>query len=144
MRTWEKKYLKKASKSFISSTFWTEKSGLVAALATINIMKKEKTYKKVINIGKKIKNIWKKKSEKYKIPIDIYGLDSIPCFRILTKNSNKYKTLFTQEMLKSKILATNQIYVSIVHNDKLLKKYEIVLEKIFHKIKQCEDIKLYT
>ena len=138
----KKKYLKQASKSFISSTFWTEKSGLTAALATIDIMNKDKTFKKIIATGKKIKNIWKKISQKYKIPISIYGLDSIPCFKILSKHSNKYKTLITQEMLKKKILASNQIYVSIVHNDKLLKKYEIILDKIFYKIKKCEEKKL--
>ena len=38
----KKKYLKKASRSFISSTFWTENSGFVAALKTIEIMKKRK------------------------------------------------------------------------------------------------------
>ena len=105
-------------------------------------MNKDKTFKKIIATGKKIKNIWKKISQKYKIPISIYGLDSIPCFKILSKHSNKYKTLITQEMLKKKILASNQIYVSIVHNDKLLKKYEIILDKIFYKIKKCEEKKL--
>ena len=57
------KYLKHASKSFISSTFWTEKSGLSAALATIELMKKNKTHKKIIKTGKKIKDLWKKKSQ---------------------------------------------------------------------------------
>ena len=45
-------------------------------------------------------------------------------------------------MLKKKILASNQIYVSIVHNNKLLNKYEIILDKIFYKIKKCEEKKL--
>ena len=136
------KYLKHASKSFISSTFWTEKSGLSAALATIELMKKNKTHKKIIKTGKKIKDLWKKKSQKYNLEIQIYGLDSIPCFKILGKNSNKYKTFFTQEMLKKNILATNQIYISIVHNTKLIKKYENVLDSVFSIIKKCEEKKL--
>ena len=48
----KKKYLKKASKSFISSTFWTENSGFVAALKTLEIMKKKKTFGKKLEIGK--------------------------------------------------------------------------------------------
>ena len=119
----KKKYLKYASRSFISSTFWTEKSGLVAALKTIEIMKKNKTFEKVKRTGKKIKSIWKKISNKYDLPIIIYGLDSIPCFKILSKNSNKYKTLITQEMLKNNILASNQMYISTVHTNKLIRRY---------------------
>ena len=35
----------KAIKSFISSTFWTERSGYVAGLKTIEFMEKYQTYK---------------------------------------------------------------------------------------------------
>ena len=42
-----------AHKSFISSTFWTEKIGYIAALATIQEMKKIKSWEKVNYIGKK-------------------------------------------------------------------------------------------
>tara|TARA_B100000900_G_scaffold407874_1_gene421256 strand:- start:11189 stop:12505 length:1317 start_codon:yes stop_codon:yes gene_type:complete len=138
----KKKFLKKASKSFISSTFWTEKSGLNAALATIDVMTKEQTYKKIIKTGKKIKDLWKKQSEKHELPIQIFGLNSIPCFKILGKNSNKYKTLLTQEMLKYKILATTQMYISTAHTEKLIKKYEIALDKVFSLIKKCKEKKL--
>ena len=138
----KKKYLKKASRSFISSTFWTENSGYVAALKTLEIMKKKKTYKKVKVIGKKIKTIWKKLAIKYKLPIKIYGLDSIPSFKILSKNSAKYKTFITQEMLKKNILATNTIYISIAHKSEYLNKYTKILDKIFLKIKYCEENRL--
>ncbi len=138
----KKKYLGPASKSFISSTFWTEKSGIVAALKTISIMKKEKTFRKIKRTGKKIKKIWLKISKKHNLSISIYGLDSIPCFKINSKDSNKYKTFITQEMLKKNILATNMIYVATVHSDKALKIYEKYLDEIFLKIKKCEDKKI--
>ncbi len=138
----KKKYLNIASKSFISSTFWTENSGFVAALKTLEIMKKKKTYLMIKKTGKKIKNIWKNISMKYNVPIKIYGLDSIPTFRILSDNYAKYKTLITQEMLKKNILATNTIYVSTAHKEEYLKKYKIILDDIFLKIKKCEDKKL--
>ena len=139
----KKKYLKKASSSFISSTFWTEKSGIVAALKTLDIINKKKTFIKIKETGKKIKNIWKKISKKYKIPISVYGLDSIPCFKILLKESRKYKTFITQEMLKKKILATNMIYVSTVHKSKHINHYQNILDKIFYKIQKCEQKKLF-
>ena len=138
----KKKYLKKASRSFISSTFWTENSGFVAALKTIEIMKKKKTFIKIKKTGKKVKKIWEKLSHKYNLPVKIYGLDSIPSFKILSRNSLKYKTFITQEMLKHKILATNTIYISIVHKIEFLQKYEKILDIIFSKIKKCEKNQL--
>ena len=51
--------MKKAEKSFISSTFWTERVGFVAALQTLKVMKKTKSWKKLINSGKYINNQWK-------------------------------------------------------------------------------------
>ena len=43
--------MSKANNSFISSTFWSERIGFVAALATINFMKKNKTWKFLISSG---------------------------------------------------------------------------------------------
>ena len=105
-------------------------------------MKKKKTFIKIKKTGKKVKKIWEKLSHKYNLPIKIYGLDSIPSFKILSRDSLKYKTFITQEMLKHKILATNTIYISIVHRIELLQKYEKVLDVIFYKIKKCEKKQL--
>ena len=49
----KKEIMEMAHKSFISSTFWTEKIGYIAALATIQEMKKIKSWEKVNYIGKK-------------------------------------------------------------------------------------------
>ena len=37
---WKKEIMKEAQKTFISSTFWTERIGYVAGLATLSEMKK--------------------------------------------------------------------------------------------------------
>ena len=50
----------------------------------------------------------------------------------------KYKTLIPQERLKKKILASNLIFCSISHKDKVLKKYFNILESIFSKISKVE------
>ena len=139
----KKKYLKKASKSFISSTFWTENSGFSAALKTLEIIDKKKIFNSIKNTGIKIKDIWRQKSKKYNIPIFIYGLDSIPSFKFLSKDSLKYKTFFTQEMLKEGILATNTIYVSAVHSKKYIELYADKIDHIFSKLQKCEQKKIF-
>ena len=66
--------MSKANNSFISSTFWSERIGFVAALATINFMK-NKTWKFLISSGKYLNEKWKKLSQKYELPIKISGIE---------------------------------------------------------------------
>ena len=127
-----------AKKSFISSTFWTDRIGPVAAIETLRIMEKETSSKRITNLGQKIISIWKKLSKKYKLSINISGLPSLAKFTFKSKNSQEYKTFIIQEMLKYKFLASNAVYLSTSHNDKILKKYSEHLDEIFYKISECE------
>ena len=137
-----KKEIMEAVKStFISSTFWTERIGPTAALATLDIMEKEKSWKKISEIGKRIKKNWIKLAAENSLNINILGLDALPKFYLNSKkNKNiEYKTYISQEMLKHGILASNVLYVCTGHNKKILDKYYNILNKIFKNIKKCED-----
>ena len=68
------KIMSSAKSSFISSTFWTERIGFVAAIATLKYMKKYKTWNKLILAGSYINKKWKKLSSKYDLPITISGV----------------------------------------------------------------------
>jgi len=127
-----------AQKSFISSTFWTDRIGPVAAIKTLEIMEKEKSWERITYLGEKIFLIWKKLSKKHNLSIYISGLPSLAKFSFKSKNSQAYKTFITQEMLKHKFLAANGVYLSIAHNEKILKKYSEHLDEIFYKISECE------
>ena len=48
------KVMKYAQSSFISSTFWSERSGYVAALKTLEIMKKKRPWKELIVSSQRI------------------------------------------------------------------------------------------
>ena len=124
--------------SFMSSTFWSDRSGPVAALETLNQMQKKKSWEYISKIGKKIKSRWIIIAKKHNLKIKVYGLDSMPSFEIISDKFQEYKTYITQEMLKKRILANNSIYVSIKHNEKNLNKYFNILDKIFKKIKYFE------
>ena len=51
----------------------------------------------------------------------------------------EYKTLITQEMLKRGFLATNLMFVTILHTPENMEDYYKNLEEVFKKIKECED-----
>jgi len=134
----KKKLMKHAQDTFISSTFWTERSGPVAALKTLEEMEKIKSWEIITKIGNKIVKGWKKLATKHKLKMRCSGIPSIKSFEIKSKNWLKYKTLISQEMLKKGFLAGNTVYACIDHNDKIIKKYLDCLDKIFKIISACE------
>ena len=130
--------MENAQDTFISSTFWTERSGPVAALKTLEEMERIKSWKIITKIGDKIVNGWKKLAAKHNLKIKCFGIPSIKSFEIKSKHWLKYKTLISQEMLKEGFLAGNTVYACIDHNDKIIKKYLNCLDKIFNIISNCE------
>ena len=59
----KKKVMKFASQTFISSTFWTERIGPTAALKTLEVMKRIKSWETITSKGKIILKEWKKLSK---------------------------------------------------------------------------------
>ena len=133
-----KAVMESCNSTFISSTFWTERIGPTAALETLNVMEKTRSWESITKKGQKIKKNWKKLSKIYGLELEIKGIDAIPNFRFISKNHLAYKTYISQEMLKKKFLASNTIYCSTAHKDDLLNKYFDILDNVFLKIKKFE------
>ena len=138
----KKEIMKSYDKTFISSTFWTERIGSSAALATLEQMSEIRSWEKITKIGRKIKKEWKKIAKDNYLPIEIKGLDALCEFEILSKNFDKYKRFITKEFLKHKILAKNKIYLSTSHADFNFDHYFNILNSVFKDISNFEsDIK---
>ena len=135
----KKKFMSNVDNTFISSTFWSERIGYAAALKTLNVMKKKRTWKLINKLGKKIIKKLKYLSRINQIKMNISEMPSLIRFNFLSKNDLSYKTLITQEMLKHNVLATSSIYISYAHDEKILKKYFNIMKKIFLIIKNCEN-----
>tara|TARA_R110002126_G_scaffold110918_1_gene248380 strand:- start:96219 stop:98249 length:2031 start_codon:yes stop_codon:yes gene_type:complete len=127
-----------AQATFISSTFWTERIGPTAALKTLDVMAREKSWEKITTIGALIGERWKMLADKYELPIHVSGLPAMIGFHFPVPNMLKYKTLITQEMLKKGFLAATVVYVCIDHIPSIIEQYFIALEPIFALIKECE------
>ena len=128
-----------AQSTFISSTFWTERIGPTAALKTLEVMEKTKSWDLITNIGKDIGRRWKNLGDKYQLPIRVNGLPSMIGFSIESNDWLKYKTYITQEMLKNNILASNVIYVCTEHGEMEIDNYFQILNSIFETISVCEN-----
>ena len=133
-----KKVMTAASSCFISSTFWTERIGYVAAINTLKEMQRMKSWKILIKNGKHIITGLKYLAKKYNLNLKIEGIESIINFNFLSKYNIYYKTYIAQEMLKKGYLASNIMYVTIYHNEVVVNKYLKKLEPIFKKIESFE------
>ena len=131
--------MKAAEETFISSTFWTERIGPVAALKTLEVMEREKSWQQITKVGNSIGRRWEILAQKYSLPIEISGLPALINFSIRSENWLKYKTFITQEMLKKGYLASNAVYVCIDHEEHVIQKYFEHLEPLFSTISDCEN-----
>jgi len=60
-----------AQNTFISSTFWTERIGPTAALATLKVMERVKSWKTITEMGNKMRAGWQKLADAYGLSITI-------------------------------------------------------------------------
>jgi glutamate-1-semialdehyde 2,1-aminomutase len=137
----KKEIMKYAEQTFISSTYWTERIGPTAGIATINEMEKNESWVKISDIGCKVSEGWTNLAKKYDLDIDISGLSSIKFLKFNDNNNLIYKTFITQEMLKQGFLASNAFYASIAHKENIIKQYLDVLDDIFNKINESKNLK---
>ena len=126
-------------KTFISSTFWTERIGPSAALKTLEIMERTASWEIITNMGKKISKGWRALSKKYELDLQTWGLPALSGFTFNLENHDLYKTFISQEMMKKGFLSSNAIYVSTEHTQDLVENYFSELDPLFGVIKDCEN-----
>lgn len=131
-----------AQKTFISSTYWTDRVGPVAALVTIEKMQKNNVPIHLKRIGTMIGNGWIKLAAKHGLKINVMGPEALINFSFdYAKNSQRISTLFTQEMLKRGFLATGSVYVSFAHQEKHVIQYLKSVDVVFRIIKKAINTK---
>jgi len=135
----KKSVMEAAQKTFISSTFWTERIGPTAALKALETMKEIESWKIITKKGEKMRAGWLKLAEENNLQIAISGIPALSTYVFKSKHAIAYKTFITQEMLKKGFLASTNFYASITHTDEYFDNYFNALNKIYHVIDKCEQ-----
>ena len=118
------KVMSAAQNTFISSSYWTERTGYVAALETVKFFEENNVIEKIGKMGMYIRKELTKIFTNNGLDIDVSGgLDSVVAMNIQEESPLLLKTVFTQEMLKRGFLASNLIYVSYAHTKEIVDKY---------------------
>jgi len=128
-----------AQTTFISSTFWTERIGSAAALKTLEVMEREKSWDYITEMGNKVIVGWQKLADSHGLTIEHSGLPSLAGYTFKSDNALAYKTLITQEMLSKGYLAGTATYTSMAHTQATHDRYFEALDLVFAQIKDCED-----
>lgn len=127
-----------AQTTFISSTFWTERIGPTAALKTLEVMERVKSWEQITQTGRDITDRWQALARKYGLSITTSGLPALTSFSFNSPNALAYKTLITQELLAKGYLAGTSVYVCTEHTPATVSDFFEALDPVFALIRECE------
>jgi glutamate-1-semialdehyde 2,1-aminomutase len=133
----KKDVMQAAQDSFISSTYWTERIGPAAALATIRKHRMLNVSTRLMESGRKVQEIWRRAAERAGLPIDASGLPPLAHFTIKAPESQAGRTLFTQLMLERGFLASNAFYANYAHSDADIESYGAAVTESFFEVSQA-------
>jgi glutamate-1-semialdehyde aminotransferase len=128
-----------AQSTFISSTYWTDRIGPVAAIATINKMRDNNVPSHLCRIGDLISDGWERIGKEHNLEIHTEGIAPLPHFAFDYTENQALQTLFTQEMLNRGFLASKSVYVSYSHDEKYVERYLENVNDVFGVIKRAVE-----
>ena len=128
-----------AQTSFISSTFWTERIGSAAALKTLEVMERERSWERITATGKDISARWQVLAQRHGLKIKPFGLPALCGYTFDSPNALAYKTLVTQEMLAKGYLAGTATYACLEHTPRIVDDYFSALDPVFALLAECEN-----
>lgn len=138
----KKDIMQTAQKTFISSTYWSERVGPVAAIATIKKMKRCKVPAYLKKITTMLADGLKKRANTRGILLTVLGPSPLIALAFNHgAESQVIKTLFTQEMLARGFLASTSIMLSYAHTSIHIKKYLEAVDEVFKLLKEAIDEK---
>ncbi len=124
-----------AHRSFISSTYWTESVGPVAALATVRKMQAVDVPAHVARIGRAVIGHWREAARRHGLPVETD--EARPClahFSFKHEQADVLRTLYTQLMLERGFLAGVGLYPTLAHTDEIVALYGEAIDHVFAEI----------
>lgn len=134
----KREVMKAAEDSFISSTYWTERIGPVAALATIRKFRKHHVHEHLIRMGGLVQQGWNNAAKRSGLTIEVSGMKPMSHFVFTGDDDRTMATLFVQEMLKRNYLASPDFYATFAHTDAHVEKYLKTCEEVFKLIAKAK------
>ncbi|NOY41114.1 MAG: aminotransferase class III-fold pyridoxal phosphate-dependent enzyme [Planctomycetes bacterium] len=129
------KVMQAAQESFISSTYWTERVGPVAALATLRKM--QTIDLPAQKVGNQLREGLAEIAQKYQVPLTLSGHPALTSIGFDHPETLALQTLLTHRMLDRGILAGGSFYASLAHTEQHVQQYLAAADDIFGELAQA-------
>jgi glutamate-1-semialdehyde 2,1-aminomutase len=117
--------------SFISSTYWTDRIGPTAALATIRKHRDEGVHEYLVRTGQRVKQVWTEEGARAGLTVHVSGMDPLAHFGFDLPEPAPAHTLFTQLMLDRGFLASKAFYATFAHSDEHVDGFRAAVAESF-------------
>jgi glutamate-1-semialdehyde 2,1-aminomutase len=128
-----------AQTTFISSTFWTERIGPTAALATLEVMRELDAPARVHEIGTRVQQRWLETASTAGLDITVGGLPALANYSVTGLDPLLVKTYVTKRLLNQGFLGGLSVYASIAHTDEILDQYFEALAIVMAELATFDD-----
>jgi len=130
-----------AQSTFISSTCWTERTGPVAAIATLRRHRELDAGPYLMKLGESVQAGWQAQAAKHGIHVHVGGLPAMSHFSFEHENPLALKALFVQLMLEKGFLATTAYYAMAAHRHEHVAAYLEAVDSVFAEMAPIIDEK---
>lgn len=128
-----------AQESFISSTFWTERIGFTAALATLQKMELCRVQDDLVAYGKRINLGWERLADKHGLKVRISGIPPLTHLSFDHDNPLVLQTLYAQEMLARGYLVGAAVYTTYAYSSEIIDMFITDSDQAFAAIRKALD-----
>jgi len=131
--------MQSAQSTFISSTYWTERIGPVAALATLRKHAACKAPELLVRAGRDVQRIWKQGVEKHGLAAHIGPEDMTPLSHLDFEgpDARAVRTLWCQTMLDLGYLDNAAFYATTAHTPSVLATYAVAADQAFAEVAEA-------
>jgi len=137
----KKEVMDAAQSTFISSTFWTERIGFVAAKATINKFVDLHVHESLTKYGNLINQGWIDISKEANLSIDITGIPPLTHIDFKCYDPAAAQTYYTQEMLKKGYLLGASVYTTYAYSNEIIGRFIEESLPVFHQLSKLIETK---
>lgn len=123
-----------AQDSFISSTFWTERVGFVAGLATIAKFERHDVPRHLVAHGRRIIAGLRALAQRHDVPLKISGIDPLIYLGFQAGGPQEVQTYYAQEMLNAGYLVGGAIYTTYAYTSEIIDGFLAASDPVFASI----------
>jgi glutamate-1-semialdehyde 2,1-aminomutase len=120
-----------AQATFISSTYWTDRIGPAAALATLRKYQRANVAVHLADIGSRVQEGWRSAASSAGLAVHVSGIPALSHLAFEHAAPQAVVTLFTQLMLDKGFLASKGFYASYAHQPEHVERYLAAVNEVF-------------